>query len=413
MLASRVIVERDIYRIYTESFLIIMLELMGKKATTRLWIIFVRPTFYFCCCTITSAMLIWMVWLGLQHIDRVLDWEMRLLLALLLSFGAGLNTNKAISSKEEEGLSKSYKVVCAVFFLAATTWNGFSILIFPIAVLLEILSFSVIATFDGPSLSDDKIIIDRIESIMPREREFEFTQKKVFLMHFMMTFFASFVGVFLLACVSMGKFTTNLVILGGIDLLFVLSFMSLCSGYERILYFIVCDAFGGSISDAVTKKLTDMYPEGLDTDRIQFLLHDTLKEKRGNNLSRIRELILIFPGVMNIPDDRDGLIPFHLACQYSSVKVVKYMVKMDMNLLNARDARGDTALHHACRGKKYRTVNYLLEANMQLVTKRNADGDLPLNLLCSTTGKNSSALNSPKHLETIWLLILAYPEELC
>ena len=69
-------------------------------------------------------MLIWMVWLGLQHIDRVLDWEMRLLLALLLSFGAGLDTNKAISSKEEEeGLSKRYKVVCAVFFVAATTWK--------------------------------------------------------------------------------------------------------------------------------------------------------------------------------------------------------------------------------------------------------------------------------------------------
>ena len=180
------------------------------------------------------------------------------------------------------------------------------------------------------------------------------------------------------------------------------------------LFHIVCDALGRIKSDVVTDKLAEMYPEGLpDIDRIQFLLHDTLRVKRGNNLRQIRELISIFPGVMNIPDDRGGLIPFHLACQYSSVKVVKYMIKMDKKLLNARDARGDTALQHACRGKKYRTVNYLLEANMQLVTKRNADGDLPLYLLCSTTGKNSSSLNSPKHLETIWLLILAYPEELC
>ena len=157
-----------------------------------------------------------------------------------------------------------------------------------------------------------------------------------------------------------------------------------------------------------------MQPKGLDTDRIQFLLHDTLKEESGKDAETIKLVLGMLPESINVAD-KGGALPFLIACQYSSLEVVKYLMGRDNhgNNMCAFDDNGDTVLHYACRGNNFKIVNYLLTKHMQLVTKRNIEGDLPLYLLCGITGegKINSMKNDIEHLETIWRLLLAYPED--
>ena len=75
--------------------------------------------------------------------------------------------------------------------------------------------------------------------------------------------------------------------------------------------------------------------------------------------------------------------------------------------LNIRDAKGNNLMHYACQGNNYKVIDYLLTS--YLVTKRNNDGDLPVYLLSSCTCKND---DDPQHLETIWKLLLANPEDM-
>ena len=123
------------------------------------------------------------------------------------------------------------------------------------------------------------------------------------------------------------------------------------------------------------------------------------------------------PESINVAD-KGGALPFLIACQYSSLDVVEYLVGRDNydnnNVHNICDENGDTVLHYACRGNNFKIVNYLFTKHMQLVTKRNNEGDLPLYLLCSIAGEeeNNSKTNDIEHLETILRLLLAYPEDL-
>jgi len=185
-------------------------------------------------------------------------------------------------------------------------------------------------------------------------------------------------------------------------------------------------ALGVDISQDAISVLERIYPEGVNTDRIQFLLHGTLKEEISthpeiDNLSIIRSLLLLFPGALNIVDD-EGNVPFQLACQYSSVEVVKHMVEIDNDLLNIRDSNGNTVMHYACLGNNYKVINYLLTRSMQLVTRRNIDGDLPVYLLSSCAhhlihGKIDEVLiysnyGRSEHLETIWKLLRTNPADM-
>ena len=178
------------------------------------------------------------------------------------------------------------------------------------------------------------------------------------------------------------------------------------------------DVFGENISEIRLEDLKELYPEGFDTYRFQYLLHDTLR-KGERRIDVIQKLIYIFPNyIMNKEDDK-GDTPFLLACQYSSAEVVEHLIRIDSDLLGSRDDKGDTVLHYACREGNYDVVKYLLNRHTQLVTKRNAEGDLPVYLLCgmgedgsNTTSCWHSFFVDREYLEMIWRLLLAYPEDM-
>ena len=103
----------------------------------------------------------------------------------------------------------------------------------------------------------------------------------------------------------------------------------------------------------------------------------------------------------------------HLACEFSSVKVVQYLLEIDERFIRHCDDNKDSIFHHACRGGNLGVVKYLLEEHAHLVSSAtvNDKGELPIHLLCeSRRGEGYDDIESTEYIETIWLLLLANPE---
>ena len=108
--------------------------------------------------------------------------------------------------------------------------------------------------------------------------------------------------------------------------------------------------------------------------------------------------------------DRKGAYPLHIACEFSSVKVVKYLVDIDGGFtLNNVDTNDDSPLHYACRGGNLGIVKYLLERNAPSVSDRNKKNKLAIHLLFEC-GENMLDRDSLEYVETIHRLLLANPE---
>ena len=84
------------------------------------------------------------------------------------------------------------------------------------------------------------------------------------------------------------------------------------------------------------------------------------------------------------------------------------MLELNDDINNYADS---TILHWACHRKydSLKLVKYLLEKQMQLVTNTNRKGELPIHVACDTVN-NCSLKSQPEAIEIVWRLLLAYPE---
>mmetsp|Transcript_30711 Transcript_30711/g.64993 ORF Transcript_30711/g.64993 Transcript_30711/m.64993 type:complete len:594 (+) Transcript_30711:80-1861(+) len=106
----------------------------------------------------------------------------------------------------------------------------------------------------------------------------------------------------------------------------------------------------------------------------------------------------------------DIMIPLRIACEFSSAGVVQFLVaELNDSCLNHCDVNNDSPLHYACRGGNCGVVKFLLERRVPSVSKRNCNNELPVHLLCES-GDEKVDRESPEYVETIWHLLLAYPE---
>jgi len=114
---------------------------------------------------------------------------------------------------------------------------------------------------------------------------------------------------------------------------------------------------------------------------------------------------------INVPDG-NGIHPFDLASQFSTVGVVKYLAELVPDRLNACDVNKSYPLHHACRGGNCEVIEYLLKTPISSasVSERNANDMLPIHLFCEFVNDQEEDDDSPKYTETIWRLLSAYPE---
>ena len=142
-----------------------------------------------------------------------------------------------------------------------------------------------------------------------------------------------------------------------------------------------------------------------------FPIHHALKDNVP--LGSIKLLVKGNPSAVQTAEYNMAL-PLHIACEFSSVKVVKFLVDKYDSCVYHIDGEKDSILHYACRGGNLGVVRYLLESYSPLVASAtvNAKGELPIHLLCEKAGKGEEEGDngSTEYIETIWLLLLANPE---
>ena len=139
-------------------------------------------------------------------------------------------------------------------------------------------------------------------------------------------------------------------------------------------------------------------------------LHHALKD----NVSLGTIKLLVRKALVSIRAADDKLaFPIHIACEFSSVKVVEYLAgESNKHILRHLDANKDSILHYACRGGNCEVVKYFLKNHSSLVAlaEVNEAGELPLHLLCDAGRKDKVDIDSTVHIETIWLMLLSNPE---
>jgi len=106
--------------------------------------------------------------------------------------------------------------------------------------------------------------------------------------------------------------------------------------------------------------------------------------------------------------DHQGMLPLHIACEFSTADSVQFLVELNDGCLDHCDLNTNYPLHYACRGGKCDIVKYLLEAHASSVSERNGNNKLPIHLLCES-GNDKVDHESAEYVETIWRLLLAYP----
>ena len=108
----------------------------------------------------------------------------------------------------------------------------------------------------------------------------------------------------------------------------------------------------------------------------------------------------------------DGIFPMQIACEYSSVKVVKLLHELSGHTLDQF-----SPLHYACRGGNCAVIQYLFDSHASLVASAvvtpDGNGKLPIHLLCQA-GKEEDKVdcNSPEYVEAIWLILSSNPVEM-
>ena len=158
------------------------------------------------------------------------------------------------------------------------------------------------------------------------------------------------------------------------------------------------------------KKLED---EGImhSPDKNGWLpLHHALKDNV--SLGTIKLMVKKCPAAVRMADNRMAF-PLHVACEFSSVKVVRYLVEEHDGIpTHQLDTIKDSILNYACRGGNLDVVRYLLDEHASLVASAvvNERGELPIHLLCEAGKDDKVDCDSKEYIETIWLMLLSNPE---
>ena len=138
-------------------------------------------------------------------------------------------------------------------------------------------------------------------------------------------------------------------------------------------------------------------------------LHDAIRYNAP--LGSIKLLVKGNTDAINVPDG-NGIHPFDIASQFSTVGVVKYLAGLVPDRLNACDVNKSYPLHHACRGGNCELIEYLLKTPMSSasVSERNVDDMLPIHLFCEFVNEQEEKEDTAEYTETIWRLLTSYPE---
>ena len=137
-------------------------------------------------------------------------------------------------------------------------------------------------------------------------------------------------------------------------------------------------------------------------------LHHALKDKAP--LGSIKLLLKGNPSAL-MTANVNIAFPLHIACEFSSINVVKYLIELDVNgrILEHCDTNKDSVLHFACHGGNLGVIEYLLDNHASLVSDMNTDNKLPFHLLLEEF-EDERVQKSREFTEVCFLLLRAHPE---
>jgi len=141
-------------------------------------------------------------------------------------------------------------------------------------------------------------------------------------------------------------------------------------------------------------------------------LHQALRDNAP--LGSIKLLVEGNLSALRTADSRMAF-PLHLASEFSSVKVVRYLIEEHDGIpMGQLDANKDSILHYACRAANFDVIKYLIESHPSLVAlaEGNEKDELPIHLLCEAGEIREDSDDSTLYIETVWLMLLADPEAL-
>lgn len=157
--------------------------------------------------------------------------------------------------------------------------------------------------------------------------------------------------------------------------------------------------------DLQAKDTAHMHTLHRNGDNVRLPFHYALIE--GAPLGAITLLYEGNPSAIRVVDN-ELAFPLHLACEYSSVEVVKFLLSLDSFPANQVDASKYSILHYACRGCNLGVIKYLLTSHASLLSL--ARDELPMLCQAGKERRGGVDCESPEYIETIWLMLLANPE---
>jgi ankyrin repeat protein len=112
-------------------------------------------------------------------------------------------------------------------------------------------------------------------------------------------------------------------------------------------------------------------------------LHRALLNNEPLPLGTIKLLVSANAECINEKCPNTSAYPLHLACQFSTLNVVKYLVGENNAFLREGDSEGNYPLHYACIGGNLQIIYYLMKQSSATmsISAVNTDGDLPIHLL--------------------------------
>lgn len=138
-------------------------------------------------------------------------------------------------------------------------------------------------------------------------------------------------------------------------------------------------------------------------------LHHALKDKAP--LGSIKLLLGGNPAAVHTTVQK-GAHPSHIACEFSSAKVVDFLLGEVDGMLNKCDTNGDSLLHYACRSANVEVIKYLIaEQSVPSVSEVNAANTLPIHLLLQCESETVDR-ESPEFIDACWHLFRANPESI-
>ena len=104
--------------------------------------------------------------------------------------------------------------------------------------------------------------------------------------------------------------------------------------------------------------------------------------------------------------------PLHIACEFSSAKVVEFLLEDVGDMFNKCDVNGDSPLHYACRSANVDVIKYLVaEQSVPSVSEVNTANKLPIHLLLQCENETVDR-ESPEFIDACFHLFRANPESI-